>query len=219
MKEKYQFQIALPFYHGVIFVDWHGVLCDKMFWHSILSKQSHRLHTRLKAKSEVLFRTKKEIVRDWMRGELNSQEVLRELGIQLPKQYSNKYLHRKLYRDCRETGFDAELLEFLQNFRSRYFVVLATDNMDCFFESLEQIKGLLDGVDFVLCSSELGVLKSDGVQKFFGPWLEAHRLNFKQAVLIDDSEDTCLAFREAGGISVLYRGVVDVKNALSAQSF
>lgn len=197
-------------------MDWHGVLCNKLFWHSILSKRSHRLHSSLKTYSEVLFQTKKNLIKNWMRGELNSQEILQEIGMQLPKPYKDDYLRRRLYQDCRKAGFDSDLLEFLQDFRSRYFLVLATDNMDCFFESLDHMDGLLKGFDFVLCSSELGVLKSDGVREFFGPWLEAHRLTFNQAMLIDDSEDTCLAFSRAGGASVLYKSMDDVKNAFAA---
>jgi FMN phosphatase YigB (HAD superfamily) len=214
-KQVNVFQIALPFWKRVVFVDWHGVLCDKPFWHSILLNPSHRLHAPLKTQSEALFRTKRELVRKWMRGEVRSQEIVKEVGLGSSEHFDDGYLHKKLYCDCRGMRFDAELMGILQEFRSQCFLILATDNMDCFFESLGYMDGLLSSFDFVLCSSELGVLKSDGVQKFFGPWLKAQNIGYQQAMLIDDCQKTCQAFRNAGGLSVVYEGVSKIKKPLS----
>lgn len=207
------FQIGLPLWQRVIFVDWHGVLCHQPFWHSILSKQSHPVHAHLKAATEVLFKSQRERVRSWMRGDLTSSEIIDSLEVPLPHRYRREYLKQTLLRDCRSMNPNSDLLRVLRSYAygCQGWLVLATDNMDCFAESLESITGLLNVFDCVLCSSQLGVLKSDGVARFFGPWLDAHGLGFHQAVLIDDSENTCLDFERAGGISINFRNMQQVQ--------
>lgn len=195
-------------------MDWHGVLSDKLFWHSILANRRHRLHSHLKNSSELLFKAKKDLARQWMRGEVSSQEVLEQMDFNATGRYDREYLRRQLYRDCRNMDFNRELMNFLREVYSHSFFVLATDNMECFYSSLSHIDELLDSFNFVLCSSELGILKSDGVREFFGPWLAAHNLTFKESILIDDSEDTCGAFRKAGGTSFLYTGLAELKRDL-----
>jgi FMN phosphatase YigB (HAD superfamily) len=212
MNKKSKFQSMLPFWQRVIFVDWHGVLSNQLFWNSILSNQSHRVHSKLKQKSEELFKANKELVKKWMRGEVDSREILELMDLQYKEPYDFNYFQRKLNRDCRDMSFDVELIRFLQNYRMEFFLVLATDNMECFYENFGQKDGLLNRFDYVLCSSELGVLKSDSIYNFFSPWLYMHKMNFENAILIDDSEETCKSFQEAGGVSIHFKNTEELKN-------
>jgi len=111
---------------------------------------------------------------------------------------------------------DPRLVQELRETHVGNFIVLATDNMDCFWQAALSLSDLCNTVDAILCSSELGVLKKDGVESFFAPWLRRHRLSFRDALLLDDSTETCQAFRLAGGVSVVVRDVDDAIRGLQS---
>lgn len=212
--DGYSFQIGLPLKDSVIFVDWHGVLSDQLFWHTLLSNPSHPLYLRLQRATEQLFGSERDLVQAWMRGALGSVEIIEEFRLTLPKNYRSDYLHRRLMHECQRISPNSPLLETLQHYVNRSWLVLATDNMDCFSESLPSIPAIATTFDHVLCSSDMGVLKTDGVLAFFGPWLAAHELAFSQAVLIDDSPSTCDEFRRAGGTAICYEDVYRTQQEL-----
>ena len=87
-------------------------------------------------------------------------------------------------------------------------MVVATDNMDCFSDSLPRIRPLHGRVNGVLCSSDLGVLKAESPERFFGGWLKEHGLTPAQAVLVDDSRRNCDRFERFGGAAIHYDGRV-----------
>ncbi len=201
------FPILLPFWPSAVFVDWHGVLCRDVFWFSILNDFSHPYHGRLRKATEQLFHHSPDLVKAWMRGQLSSEDIIRSLAVRLDRRCRPDFLKRRLTDDCRRMTAHPRLLQELQVVRRNSFVVLATDNMDCFVERLRVGRDLASVIDAVLCSARLGLLKTDGVDKFFGPWLEAHRLGFTDALLLDDNEDICAAFVSAGGKAVVVRSV------------
>lgn len=109
-----------------------------------------------------------------------------------------------------------ELVQELKRARRDCLVVLATDNMDCFYQRLDQIVDIGSAVDAVLCSSDLGLLKTDSIESFFGLWLKRHHLSFSNAVLLDDSESICAAFEAAGGTAIHVTGTADAIEKLRA---
>jgi FMN phosphatase YigB (HAD superfamily) len=185
-----------------VFVDWHGVLCQDVFWHSILDNPRHQLRGRLAEATEQLFRTHISLVADWMRGVTDSAHVVETLDVELFHQYHDDYLLRRLRQDCARMSPQAELLESLRTLQGLNLIVVATDNMDCFAHSVGSIAALHDIVDAVACSSEIGVLKAEDPERFFGPVLERHDLRPDQAMLIDDSAANCARFEEWGGTAV-----------------
>lgn len=214
-------QPSLPLYGKVIFVDWHGVLSHRVFWHNMLmstdSRQSAFIRSRkeLEGRCERLFGVQKDLVEEWMRGHVDSLSVLEQCGLFPSSRYSKDYYYRKLKESILELELDERLTTFLSGVRDNCFVVLATDNMDCFFENKRKIVGLCDQFDHILCSSEIGVLKTDSVEMFFGPWLRAHCLTFENAMLIDDREDNCNDFEKAGGFSFLYKDFESLPNSVN----
>jgi FMN phosphatase YigB (HAD superfamily) len=198
------FQAALPLYERVIFIDWHGVLSTDLFWKSILGNPQHPHYQRLTERSSAMFQNDRKFVRQWMRGEVSSACAVEKLGI-LRHERLHRTLINALHRDCRSMSANSDLLTMLQPFRNRCFLVLATDNADCFESNVSHLEVVMQSVDFVLCSSALGVLKSDSVDRFFGPWLHAHRMSFQNAFLIDDSLRTCRAFASQGGSAFRFR--------------
>ena len=193
------FPSLLPMMSRVVFVDWHGVLSNDNFWSSILETRRHPYRKRLEAESQKLFLDRSDLIRAWMRGELQSLDIINALDVRLKRGTRSDYLLRRLYSDCRKMRVNQELLTELQKVRTTSFVVIATDNMDCFFSGIDSIPEIRSTVDGILCSSNIGVLKRENVRRFFGPWLQHHRLSFAQALLLDDSAANCEAFRSAGG--------------------
>ena len=98
-------------------------------------------------------------------------------------------------------SLDGEIVQVLQTISQHSLVVLATDNMDCFVNAIDENREIRNSFDDVLCSCEVGALKEEP-EHFFAPWLKSHGLSFRDAVLVDDSGKNCQAFKEAGGSAI-----------------
>ena len=195
----------LPLWPRVLFVDWHGVLSRDIFWFSILNNRNHRFHSALDVATKKLFHERTSLVKAWMRGEADSASVIRSLEVPLDRRCKNDFLIRRLREDCGKMRVQSTLLRELASASS--FVVLATDNMDCFIEQIHQQRDVSRTIDDVLCSSQLGVLKTENVREFFGPWLRAHHLSFENALLIDDTPSICKAFEASGGQAIRFDSI------------
>lgn len=205
------FVALLPLYKRVIFVDWNGVLCNDVFWSSILNDQNHPLNPSLKKACANLFTNEFSFVESWMKGEISSNEVINSFKTILGNKYDKSYLQKTLYNDCRRMKLNNELLDILSKIRKETFVVLATDNMDCFYEQIVYRKDVHSRFDSLICSSVIGVLKSHQIKSFFKPWLDSHKLDFSNALLLDDSKSNCENFERLGGKSIHVKNMKDVK--------
>lgn len=190
-----------------VFVDWHGVLCDDLFWHSITSNPRHQQRARLQGAVRDLFAGQPDLVTAWMRGQVDTQHVVATLPPTADRRCGPDFLHRRLVEDCRRVRPRLELLAALSALPELTLVVIATDNMDCFAASLPALRPLHGVVHAVLCSSDLGVLKSDDPALFFGAWLDEHGLAPEQSVLVDDADRNCAGFERFGGAAVRFREI------------
>jgi hypothetical protein len=200
-------EAKLPIWRSCVFMDWHGVLSEEVFWESILRNESHELNSSLERAVGDLFGSKGDLVERWMRGKVSMEHVIAGLDVSLNRRYRADFLVRRLMRDCRQMQPRRSLLEPLFNPEadSQVLRTLATDNMDCFFSAAQGLWKSRDRVfDGALCSSELGVLKAEDPQRFFGKWLDDHGLEPGDALLVDDSADNCRAFERWGGTAVHY---------------
>lgn len=214
-------QPVLPLWDKVIFVDWHGVLSRDPFWMSILNSPRHPLHRQLTESVEYLFGQNETLVRDWMRGDVKANDVIESMGIVLDKRYNSDYLSRRLVEDCRLMQTNGRLFQILQGAQNNgALIVLATDNMDCFYEFIRRVQSnrhkpvsnsenetqpITETVRLlydILCSSERGILKNEDPLRFYGDWLSNHSLEFRNALLLDDLEKNCTAFRSVGGVAL-----------------
>lgn len=209
----------LPLFRRIVFVDWHGVLSNERFWSSILSAPKHPLKPRLNEAVSQIF-SRNDDLEHWMRGDLKSVDIIKQMGISERGRYGQEFVERRLMADCASMRVDQELFRLLAEVRSIAPVVLATDNMDCFSTafnaaiaarrrrkegdppSLRQWAQVSDGI---ICSSDVGVLKSEDPKAFFGATLERYGFDFRNAVLIDDREDNCCAFRNVGGEAITFK--------------
>lgn len=209
----------VPLLGRVIFSDWHGVLSRDPFWTSIRQSATHPLHAQLEEKMAGVFDPSRNTASDWMKGLLSSEQIIAEMGIQLPARFGADFLSRRLDLDCARMKVNVELFEILRVLRAKAIVVVATDNMDCFARTFEHAyrsrhrrsrdrATLADWAvicDDIICSSQAGALKSEDPQAFFGPWLTSHAIRFADAILIDDRADNCAAFTSQGGTAIQWK--------------
>jgi FMN phosphatase YigB (HAD superfamily) len=216
----------VPLAGRVIFSDWHGVLSTDPFWVSIRQSVAHPLHKQLEAGMAGVF--ERNVADEWMKGLLSSDDVIAQMEIELAPRFRDDFLARRLHVDCGRMKVNVDLFEVYREIRAEAAVVIATDNMDCFVKAFEHARSrrrtlpkrretLGDWAticDDIICSSHTGALKAEDPLRFFGPWLEAHDIRFRDAVLVDDRADNCEAFTAHGGAAIQWKmGRNDVSEA------
>lgn len=209
-------QFVLNVFDVFVFIDWFGTLSTAQFWDSILLNDRHPLSNQLRDALEMLFRGRKEYVRAWMRGEVLDTEVVESLQMRLPKHYRDDYLCRELLRDCRSAAVNPAMSQLVRELKRYAFVGVASDNMDCFIKASPTVLSGELGIDELLVSSEIGSLKAESPDRFFGPTLERYSLSPENAVLIDDCADTCERFREWGGQAFHYTDIATLREQIRA---
>lgn len=227
-------QPALDLWRRVVFVDWHGVLSRAPYWSTILSDRRHPMHRPLRTRLGRLY-SDPVLLADWMTGRLSTIDVVERLDFTAGTRYTAEQLRRHLERDCRNMRVNVDLLRVLRVVRDRAFVVIASDNVDCFAQTYRRLTGRrgrggdpmtelpppdslgawASSCDDLVCSSEVGVLKTDA-RTFYGGYLRASGLTFDDALLIDDRSDNCAAFRAVGGTALRWTMHADPLAEVSA---
>ncbi|WP_214322981.1 hypothetical protein [Nonomuraea sediminis] len=170
----------------------------------------------------------------WMKGEVSSAQVIAGMGIKLDRRFRDDFLQRRLLADCARMRVNVPLCEMLREIKTRASIVVSTDNADCFAGTFRRVRKTRRPTghrpattlaewsfvcDDIICSSDVAVLKSEGIVRFFGPWLSRHGMSFHDALLIDDLANNCAAFREQGGTALCWRmGADDITEAATALS-
>ncbi|MBF6137779.1 hypothetical protein IU501_32940 [Nocardia otitidiscaviarum] len=201
----------------VIFCDWHGVLCRKPYWHSIIDNDDHPIRQILSDHLDTLFTGGNPEGREWMCGARSSRMVVTDF-VARHSALDVEMLLTLLAEDISDMPVEPGLLSALTQARANTVIVLATDNIDVFasaarahvlgsagrLAAASTLASAATVFDDVLSSSDLGVLKSQDPQRFFGPWLARNGLDFSDALLIDDRADNCAAFRAQAGAALLW---------------
>jgi hypothetical protein len=219
-------QPALDLWRRVVFVDWHGVLSRAPYWSTILSDPRHPLHRALRVRLARLY-SDAGMLAEWMTGSLSTVDLVERLEITAGTRYTPDQMRRHLERDCRNMRVNVDMMRVLRVVRDRAFVVIASDNVDCFAQTYRRLTGRRRGMDpmteipppdslgawatscdDLVCSSEVGALKTDA-PAFYGSYLRTCGLTFADALLIDDRSDNCAAFRAAGGIALRWTMYAD----------
>ncbi|WP_433620962.1 hypothetical protein [Nocardia sp. CA-120079] len=151
-----------------------------------------------------------------MRGIRSSEQVIAAMNLTPTNGLDEKFLLDRLIQDCAAMSVNTELATLLAEVRAHAFIVVATDNIDCFADTFRRVQRtaapwsraaatLTDAVglfDDLICSSDVGVCKKNDPNRFFGGWLDAHGLTIAEATLIDDKTTNCDAFDLNGGTAV-----------------
>lgn len=199
-------QRARRMFPTIVFFDWYNTLSTAQFWDTILGNKRHPVAKRLSAALENLFRGRKEFVDAWMRGRLTNGQVIESLNLDLPSGYKDDYLLRQLLRDCHNAKVTPAMADIVHALYDHTILAVATDNMDCFVQATPRV--LIDElrIDELIVSSSIGSLKNESPDRFFGPTVDRYGLTPADAVLIDDSAETCQIFRAWGGTAYHYTG-------------
>ncbi len=183
-----------------LFVDFNGVLNHDPFWSSILTGKTHTMKASVQSFVRRIF-SDEAFVRDWMRGVHSAEDAIRRFDAPTLPNAKDGFMLERLIQDCAAMRLDGEIVQVLLKIRQHSLVVLATDNMDCFVNAIDENREIRDNFDDVLCSCEVGALKEEP-EHFFAPWLKSHGLSFRDAVLVDDSAQNCHAFEMTGGSAI-----------------
>lgn len=169
-------QGVLPIFSKFIFFDWYNTLSTANFWDSIIGNARHPLSSQMRAALEDLFRRRKPLVGEWMRGKYTDAEIIATLNVQLPARYRTDYLLRELLRDCRNAPVDPDMARIVRALRPSAFLAVASDNMACFVHAAPKVLSAELHVDELLVSSDVGSLKKEAPHRFFGPTLDRYGL-------------------------------------------
>lgn len=192
--------------YKTIFIDWHGTLSDSRFWDRWANDPSkQKLH---KLAQHALFESEEGILvaKDWMRGLRSVDNVMQYLhdvtGIALADMKDELQ-----YTSENMVFINPDVVQRIEALRAKGVkVVIASDNMDTFRLWTIPALGLEDMFDGILTSDTQGALKSevnaDGFSQFFGHYLQQHKLQPGEAVLIDDNDS--LRSVESLGIDFLH---------------
>jgi len=174
--------------YKVVFVDWDGTLSKSKFWGRWAGAP------RYQRIQETLFRDGRSLVRDWMRGRISYEEILRYVEGKTGIPY-NALEDELRYSSENMSYIDPSVIEQVQELRNNGVkVIIATDNMDTFQRWTVPALELDILFDAILTSNAQGALKtdfkSDGTSMFFSRYFLPGGVDPAETVLIDDSSDT-----------------------------
>lgn len=200
----------------VIFIDWNKTLSYSLFWEQLLDP-SHKHNVYHDDISTWLFMDNRHYINPWMRGEISSDKILSLIEKELNIPFS--ILKEELRLSCVNMKLcDDRIPKLLNKIRSKGIqIVIATDNMDTFRETIRAMK-LKDMFDDFLISSEMGILKDDldpeDSIKFFDEYLNLKGYSYGESVLLDDSPDSSGKYAKFGFNRVIISSSSDLVKEL-----
>jgi len=176
----------------VVFLDWNGTLSNSFFWEHMRTSEDSEVLMLYNLWDNALFNKPKEYVQDWMRGKFSTEDVLRKIAHETNTGYEKVF--REFIKGCESMEYVSDdipcTIETLK--RNGYYVVIATNNMDCFTRWTVPFMKLDKLFDDVLNSYYLKGLKHDtenGISVFFKKFFEKYDIAPKECIFFDDSTD------------------------------
>lgn len=175
---------------GLIFIDWDGTLSHGRFWSSFDA-------TTFQIIQQSLFENNKALVVEWMLGHKNAEQICEWLAAETGLEI--EALLGGLTESCEQMRLSPELRDLIGRARKQNYVVLVTDNMDCFTRFTVHASELEKYFDHLINSADVGRLKLHELGLTFRMMCDQLRIPISHSFLIDDSEKTCNLFHELGG--------------------
>lgn len=198
----------------ILFVDFNGVISYQNFWNSIYS-EDHKLFNLRNDINTFVFVENKNFVKDWMVG-LHTAEEAHDL-IKEKFDIDKDYLFEIFKKDAETIDVSEKILLKLQDLKSKYKVVMITDNMDTFtrftLPNNPEISRTFDGI-FV--SFHTGKLKKTDEGKVFKNIVNLFDSKLEESILVDDSKSNCELFESIGGKSICITGENEVIEKLNS---
>ena len=179
--------------YKILFFDWSKTRSYSRFWEHLEDSQ-HPHNREGDIISSFLFKDNRELLNPWMRGEINTHDILVQISEKTGIPYD--FIREELAHSCRNMRLVSdEIAHLVQKVRNAGIrCVIATDNMDTFREYTIPQMNLGALFDDFLISCELGVLKFDIDKEhkripFFDAYLKEYNLSYGDVVLFDDCID------------------------------
>lgn len=178
--------------YKVVFIDWNGTLSISKFW-GHLEKSSEKDKKMFEKIDKTLFGELRHLIKPWMRGEVCSEKVVKEVSNNSGLDY--KKVMDEFVKGCEQMEYVTEnCIKKIEKIKNEGIkVVIATDNMDSFIRWTVPAMKLDSIFDDILDSFTLKALKNDfdekGKSLFFEKYFIDNKLSKGDCVLIDDSED------------------------------
>ncbi len=173
----------------ILFIDFDGTLCHDLFWRSLPKENLQKI--------KLFEFDDNHIAERWMRGEFTSEEINKRIAESVEMPYEELW---KIFVDnCKTMTVSQEILNKLQDLRSKYHVVLMTDNMDCFDRFTVPALSLDKYFDAIVNSYNVKAGKKDNNGKSFLDVVEKFNSTTENSILIDNSVSTCEVFNALGG--------------------
>lgn len=176
----------------VIFLDWNGTLSDSFFWEHMRTSNEKEIKNLYNIWDQALFNKPKEYIQNWMRGSVTTEEVLKDVARQTKTQYD--LVLKEFIKGCKSMHFISEEIPLIiRNLQKKgYYVVIATNNMDCFTRWTVPHMKLDELFDDILNSFYLKGLKHEvfnGASVFFKDFFAKYNISPRNCVFFDDSID------------------------------
>jgi hypothetical protein len=197
----------------ILFVDFNGVLSYGWFWSS-LQDSTHSLSEYLPKIQELVFKDKVGICDNWMRGHMTSEEVHRIIAERLDVSYES--IWEIFQHDCIRLDVSIPILNALNLLKSKYKIILATDNMDSFDRFTRPANPKLETTfDVIHNSWPRRQLKWDNDGEYFAKQIDSQGVKAGDCLLIDDSRKVCDVFEGVGGKVFCVSGGSEVLGVLT----
>jgi FMN phosphatase YigB (HAD superfamily) len=189
-----------------IFIDFDGTICFDYFWRSAPKEINAKI-------VKFLFHDNVNLIENWMRGKLSSEEVVKNISQNTGLDYT--LIWDIFVQDCKNMYVRPDILRAISKCNVNNNTILITDNMDCFNRfTLPQIQ-FEKYFSYIFNSCDYGTLKDDAPTKgLFKKIIDLYDWDMKKSVLLDNSEKNCKIFSELGGISFLVKNAEDTLSTL-----
>ena len=173
----------------LLFIDFYGTLNSGKFWSS-LDEPTHPWHGRRRPIEAFLFRDNAPLVDDWMRGKHTSEDIHHIIASEF--QLDFKMLFEIFKNDCQKLFIEQRHLAAIEKLKSKYTVILSTDNMDSFDRfTLPAQPRVAKVFDAIHNSFNWRMLKLDNDGTYFKQALAEAGADFRDCILIDDIDKIC----------------------------
>ena len=189
----------------IIFIDFDGTLCHQRYWRSL----PHAEHEKVQ---NLLFRSDKSLVDDWMRGNRTAEEVNAIVAAHIGMDADE--LWKLFVKDCETMIVNSKTLARIYALRASYAVILMTTNMDSFTRFTIPALRLGDHFDAISNSYYEGKKKTDDGGEIFAEYAKRSGVPLDRCFLIDDQERVCVVFERLGGTAYQVTDVQSIDHFL-----
>jgi len=185
---------------AVIF-DFDGVLCHDRFYEEMLLPQYQELYNWIQ---DNIFGNN-NLFYQWMRNEVNTNDINKIIA--KGTGHKEEFLKDVLLKSLEAIRLDEKMFNLAKELKKLHGkkIAIITDNMDVFNSITIEKHNLNKTFPVIINSCDYGILKCEENGRLFDIAMDKLRHDdYKNALLIDDSEKTREIFKKKGGNTFAY---------------